>query len=308
MGKEDTRKRKSTRDPKPSVLPTPPRKDYRSKVIYLLLIPVTFFLIRYMLVHFLLVGDDFIQFVGKSPAREKVAVTVPCSADYNGEEFEECKPKKCGRVVMDNLVAEEDARHLLGVAKRGLSLGGSHGGASILDLHSGALSAGERFINIYSLMKQLDEQIFAEEDFRIYRKVKDLIKEAIAEEFEIPKQKLFLTKPTFFSRMNMTPPKTVHDEYWHPHVDKETYGSFHYTSLLYLSTFQDDFDGGRFVFIDKDGNKTVEPRLGRVSFFTSGSENVHFVERLKDGVRYAITVSFTCDPRQAISDPSFVMN
>lgn len=41
-----------------------------------------------MLVHFLLVGDDFIQFVGKSPAREKVAVTVPCSADYNGEEFE----------------------------------------------------------------------------------------------------------------------------------------------------------------------------------------------------------------------------
>lgn len=54
----------------------------------------------------------------------------------------------------------------------------------------------------------------------LHRKVKDLIKEAIAEEFEIPKQKLFLTKPTFFSRMNMTPPKTVHDEYWHPHVDK----------------------------------------------------------------------------------------
>ena len=43
---------------------------------------------------------------------------------------------------------------------------------------------------------------------------------------------------------------------------------------------------------------------GRVSFFTSGSENPHFVERLKEGVRYAITVSFTCDPQQAIADPT----
>lgn len=42
---------------------------------------------------------------------------------------------------------------------------------------------------------------------------------------------------------------------------------------------------------------------GRVSFFTSGSENVHYVEKLESGVRYAITISFTCDPHMAISDP-----
>lgn len=42
---------------------------------------------------------------------------------------------------------------------------------------------------------------------------------------------------------------------------------------------------------------------GRVSAFTSGSENLHYVERVTGGTRYAITVSFTCDPKHAIEDP-----
>lgn len=43
---------------------------------------------------------------------------------------------------------------------------------------------------------------------------------------------------------------------------------------------------------------------GRVSFFSSGSENLHRVEKVAWGMRYAITVSFTCDPDYAIADPS----
>jgi hypothetical protein len=44
---------------------------------------------------------------------------------------------------------------------------------------------------------------------------------------------------------------------------QETYESFHYTSLLYLSDYGRDFHGGRFVFIDYDNtNRTVEPRKG----------------------------------------------
>ncbi len=46
------------------------------------------------------------------------------------------------------------------------------------------------------------------------------------------------------------------------------------------------------------------PFPGRVSFFSSGSENLHRVERVTWGTRYAITVSFTCDPAHAISDPT----
>lgn len=45
--------------------------------------------------------------------------------------------------------------------------------------------------------------------------------------------------------------------------------------------------------------------IGRVSMFTSGSENLHEVERVQSGTRYALTVSFTCDPNAAISDPNY---
>lgn len=243
-------------------------------------------------------------FVSAKDKVDKVVYTVKCSSDYDTEKFEGCKPKKCGRTVMDNLITESDARHLKGLAEKGMSYGGSSGGASILDLHSGALSSGTQFINIYKFLQSQNEALLTEEDLRIYSKVKDKIHAAIASEFGVKQNQLYLTSPTFFSRMNTTPPTTKHDEYWHPHIDKITYESFHYTSLLYLSTYGSDFTGGRFVFVDKDTNRTVEPRLGRISFFTSGSENLHFVERLVDGVRYAITISFTCDPSKAIQNPA----
>lgn len=59
------------------------------------------------------------------------------------------------------------------------------------------------------------------------------------------------------------------------------------------------------MFVDNasSGNITVEPRQGRVLMFSSGAENPHFVERVTEGVRYAITVSFTCDQTVPISDP-----
>ena len=88
------------------------------------------------------------------------------------------------------------------------------------------------------------------------------------------------------------------DRYWHPHVDKITYGSFEYTCLLYLSTHgaKEDFTGGEFVFVDtvaeagsrgpgKAGitagkatsSKGVQPRKGRLSCFSSGEENTHHI-------------------------------
>lgn len=86
---------------------------------------------------------------------------------------------------------------------------------------------------------------------------------------------------------------------------QETYESFHYTTLLYLNDYGRDFEGGRFIYIDKDKNCTVEPRKGRVSLFTSGKENLHAVERVTSGIRYALTVSFTCDKQYATADPGF---
>ena len=57
------------------------------------------------------------------------------------------------------------------------------------------------------------------------------------------------------------------------------------------------------MFINSDNSTSVvEPKKGRVSIFTSGAENPHYVEKVLSGVRYAITVSFTCDPSKAIPD------
>ncbi|KAM8992206.1 2-oxoglutarate and iron-dependent oxygenase domain-containing protein 3 isoform 1-T1 [Ara ararauna] len=212
-------------------------------------------------------------------------IEIPCSEDYDSQKrFEGCTPRKCGRGVTDAVVTREEAERIRRIAERGLSLGGSDGGASILDLHSGALSLGKHFVNLY-------------------RDVRQRIQQRIAQAFGINSSAMYLTKPTFFSRINNTEAKTTHDEYWHPHVDKVTYGSFDYTSLLYLSDYSEDFGGGRFVFMDAGSNKTIEPQAGRVSFFTSGSENLHRVEKVQWGTRYAITISFTCNPDHGIGDP-----
>lgn len=231
--------------------------------------------------------------------------TVPCSEDYDQHRrFRGCSPQICGRAVTDAVVSREEAQALRRLAERGLALAGSEGGASILDLHSGALSMGKQFVNIYRFFGEQIGEVFTQEDFQLYRDVRRRIQETIAQTFGLDSELLFLTKPTFFSRINCTEAKTQHDEYWHPHVDKVTYGSFDYTSLLYLSDYGSDFTGGRFIFMDTDGNKTVEPRAGRLSFFSSGSENLHRVEKVSSGTRFAITVSFTCDSAHSIADPS----
>ena len=56
-----------------------------------------------------------------------------------------------------------------------------------------------------------------------YRDAKDKIRNAIAENFGLGPNSIYLTSPTFFSEMTPNPAKTVHDEYWHPHVDKVSY-------------------------------------------------------------------------------------
>uniref|UniRef100_A0A2K6KDK6 2-oxoglutarate and iron-dependent oxygenase domain-containing protein 3 n=2 Tax=Rhinopithecus bieti TaxID=61621 RepID=A0A2K6KDK6_RHIBE len=233
-------------------------------------------------------------------------IEVPCSEDYDSHRrFEGCTPRKCGRGVTDVVITREEAEQIRSIAEKGLSLGGSDGGASILDLHSGALSVGKHFVNLYRYFGDKIQNIFSEEDFQLYREVRQKVQLTIAEAFGISASSLHLTKPTFFSRINSTEARTAHDEYWHAHVDKVTYGSFDYTSLLYLSDYLEDFGGGRFVFMEEGTNKTVEPRAGRVSFFTSGSENLHRVEKVHWGTRYAITIAFSCNPDHGIEDPAF---
>lgn len=151
--------------------------------------------------------------------------------------------KQCGRFVVDGLFSNEEIESLLGIFKKGLAYGHSSGGASILDLHSGALSKGENFINIFSVTA--DKPLWSESELATYkyldfvtlsfkfthlsnplttkcnyREAKDKVKQAIIKHFNLQPEAIYLTSPTFFSQMTSRPAKTVHDEYWHPHVDK----------------------------------------------------------------------------------------
>ncbi|CAG9862187.1 unnamed protein product [Phyllotreta striolata] len=232
---------------------------------------------------------------------------VECSKQFleDIQNYKGCVPQKCGRFVSDKLVTSQEADILLKLAIRVMAQGGSSGGASIMDLHTGALSFNDKFINVYA--HNGDNNVLTPEERKIYQLVRKKIQTAIADAFRIEFNSLHLTYPTFFSRLTNVEPKTRHDEYWHEHVDKRTYESFHYTSLLYLNDYNKDFKGGRFVFMDDidapSKNVTVEPKKGRVLMFTSGYENPHFVERVQEGSRFAITVSFTCDATKAIQDP-----
>lgn len=76
-----------------------------------------------------------------------------------------CVPQKCGRAVWDGLLSDAEVLGLLEIAKKGIAKGGGTGGASILDLHSGALSKGEGFIDLYKTHPDL----FDDQEFEVYR-------------------------------------------------------------------------------------------------------------------------------------------
>ncbi|CDQ86640.1 unnamed protein product [Oncorhynchus mykiss] len=138
-----------------------------------------------------------------------------------------------------------------------------HGGGAV-----GSLPQRQRSLPCTQGFSQEEYSIAVDEELREGQalltgtEVRGRIQAVIAETFDLDPSLLYLTKPTFFSRINSTLAKTQHDEYWHPHIDKVTYGSFDYTSLLYLSDYGTDFTGGRFIFMDSNGNRTVEPRAG----------------------------------------------
>lgn len=68
--------------------------------------------------------------------------------------------------------------------------------------------------------------------FCIPRKVREKIQNALASKFGIVPNKVYLTKPTFFSRLTNKPPLSSNDEYWHSHIDKVKYYFVLYISRI----------------------------------------------------------------------------
>ena len=82
------------------------------------------------------------------------------------------------------------------------------------------------------------------------------------------------------------------------HVDKVRSKNLIVTSILWLSTVDVDFGGGRLEFLTGPGDKPfdpiyIEPKMGRFSAWTSSYENPHGVQEVEYGYRYALILAFT---------------
>lgn len=87
------------------------------------------------------------------------------------------------------------------------------------------------------------------------------------------------------------------------HADESSFASFHYSCVLYLSSMHEDFLGGGFAFSDPPSEpeavargervlQRLEPIAGSAVVFSSGWENMHIVEPLEAGNRFAIPAFF----------------
>ena len=264
---------------------------------------------------------------------------IPCSSHY--EEDDEanllssgssgksdfCRPRKggmCDRVVKDNFLTSEEISTLVSMADRGMNGYLSQtknkrnmkppSGPTIMDVNSGYVlpSGSSQPRSIYS-----KGQIYTKDEYEMYRRVTTNIKKFIESKFGL--SKLYFTAPTFITREigdSNWHAKTLHDEYWHVHSDKNNTKHYDYSGLIYLSEQGKDFTGGSLEFYDYSnldcsafvddknpgpckvqGSPTmvVAPVPGRLIVFGSGRENPHRVNIVNSGTRYVLSFWFTCD-------------
>jgi len=124
-------------------------------------------------------------------------------------------------------------------------------------------------------------------DHLLFIRVLERIRRAAATTFKLPLSQLRFASH-FLSKI--TASRDVKESSWH--CDESSYGTFHFSAVLWLSTEGVDFGGGEVAFRGASGNQTisVSPRSGRVAFFSSGWENIHRVAPVTNGVRWSVPV------------------
>ena len=80
-----------------------------------------------------------------------------------------CSPSgaACGHMVVDNFASAEEVAALRAIADRGMALGGGAGGPTILDLQSGAVSYGDKFIDVYVAFNTSGQRAYRRSDVAV---------------------------------------------------------------------------------------------------------------------------------------------
>ena len=179
--------------------------------------------------------------------------------DQDEEDDDGCRPnsatgrRACRRIVIDDFASKEEIDRLRLLAEKGASKASPDaikGGPTIVDVNTGFVRDPNGVTNLYEGPNVLR---FDRDELETYRRVMERIRDRVAEEFNATG--LYLTAPTFVTREIGSAehdwrPKSPHDEYFHPHVDKNNTAHYDYSGLLYLSDYATDFRGGLFAFLD----------------------------------------------------------
>jgi len=190
-----------------------------------------------------------------SPERQRW--DVECSRQYDEDKngyTPGCHPEKCGRAVFDNFVTKDEVSQLRAIVDFGMtyaSPSAAKGGPTIMDINSGFVRDPESVVNMYNPKGGKAPAKFTSQQYDLYRKVIERIRTTIVKEFG--GDFLHLTAPTFITRevgSTSWEAKDMHDVYWHPHIDKNNTEHYDYSGLLYLADHEDEFQGGKFAFID----------------------------------------------------------
>mmetsp|Transcript_31988 Transcript_31988/g.53941 ORF Transcript_31988/g.53941 Transcript_31988/m.53941 type:complete len:335 (+) Transcript_31988:130-1134(+) len=239
-----------------------------------------------------------------------------------------CGTPICGRRVVDGLFSEQDMIRLQSLSQRSY-LSESPLRSSVLDLPTGySFEPSGNQDNIFFR----NESVYTSHDLTFIGEISYALKEAVMNTFHI--SELFFGTAVM---VRFSPDDYYHYEYA-VHVDHNNTEHFHYSGILYLSTQDEDFSGGRLVFVDpiaggtlasesqsrtKDHEKElsvgqkpekhhyllpsddevllkISPRVGRVVVFTAGHENTHYVEEVTSGQRIALPFGFTCHSKQGV--------
>ena len=239
--------------------------------------------VAYLLLLFLFIHPSLCT---SSPCNDsQPAVLTPGSHVLTCRDSSSSAPASpCVRSLHPAYLNDDEVGELLDLATSAFSLtpGGS-GAVTIVDMASGALSYRDRFINIFSLFAaSTPPSFFPLPALSAYLQLTARVRLLIAETLQLPASSLFLTRPSFFSRIEGGKEAvSANDEYWHSHVDREQYGSFDITALLYLSNAETDFTGGEFLFTqDADADTAAQQQTaGRQAAVEVDAAERHVVQQ-----------------------------
>lgn len=197
-------------------------------------------------------------------------------------------------------------RVLLEFAESGFSLietGGEETSATF-DLNTGVLSTGKNLLDIrMDQSAEVQAQVFRHEHLLAVKLAKNRVVQTLVERFDVTRKNIHLAAPIFFSKLT----NTSQVEYSRHRITRDIHPAVFYTTVIQLKDHGKDFKGGRLIFVeDPPTNKSIssiEARAGRILGFTSGRENLHFVEKVTVGALYQLTFKFTCDESAAVQEP-----